>query len=124
LPTNIYYLGKFFQVSPVGISCNCEEAGEGDDVNRFKSKTTLTPCFRPSSCAANSGLSGRFSDAAGWLHHVDCKSSRMFIKGHDNEADFLGLQKLVPHRSLTLSLEPFQFWLRIRGDIRNRKMTP
>jgi hypothetical protein len=44
------------------------------------------------------------------------------LKGHGNEADFLGfLQKLVPHRSLTLPFEPFRFWLRIRGDIRNRK---
>jgi hypothetical protein len=47
------------------------------------------------------------------------------LKGHSNEADFLGfLQKLVPHRSLTLPFEPFRFWLRIRGDIRNRKTTP
>ncbi len=47
------------------------------------------------------------------------------LKGHGNEADFLGfLQKLGPHRSLTLSFEPIRFWLRIRGDIRNRKMTP
>jgi hypothetical protein len=46
------------------------------------------------------------------------------LKGHGNEADFLGfLQKLVPHRSLTLPFEPFQFWLRIRGDIRNQKTT-
>jgi hypothetical protein len=31
-----------------------------------------------------------------------------YIKGHDNEADFLGfLQKLVPHRSLTLPFQPF-----------------
>jgi hypothetical protein len=38
---------------------------------------------------------------------------------------FLGfLQKLVPHRSLTLHFKPFRFWLRIHGDIRNRKMTP
>jgi len=30
------------------------------------------------------------------------------LKGHGNEADFLGfLQKLVPHRSLTLPFEPF-----------------
>ncbi len=44
------------------------------------------------------------------------------LKGHGNEADFLGfLQKLVPHRSLTLPFESFRFWLRIRGDIRNRK---
>ncbi len=48
-----------------------------------------------------------------------------YLKGHGNEADFLGfLQKLVPHRSLTLHFEPFRFWLRIRGDIRKRKTTP
>jgi hypothetical protein len=47
------------------------------------------------------------------------------LKGHGNEADFLGfLQKLVPHRFLTLPFEPFRLWLRIRRDIRNRKMTP
>jgi hypothetical protein len=46
------------------------------------------------------------------------------LKGHGNEADFLGfLQKLVPLRSLTLPFEPFRFWLRIRGYIRNRKTT-
>ncbi len=44
----------------------------------------------------------------------------LHLKGHGNEADFLGfLQKLVPHRSITLPFEPFRFWLRIRGDIRN-----
>jgi hypothetical protein len=47
------------------------------------------------------------------------------LKGHGNEADFLGfLQKMVPHRSLTLPFEPFRFWLRICGDIHNRKTTP
>ncbi len=47
------------------------------------------------------------------------------LKGHGNEAEFLGfLQKSVRHRSLTLHFEPFRFWLRIRGDIRNRKTTP
>ncbi len=47
------------------------------------------------------------------------------LKGHGNEADFLGfLQKLVPHRSLTLPFEPFQFWPRIRGDIHNQESTP
>jgi hypothetical protein len=47
------------------------------------------------------------------------------LKGHGNEADFLGiLQKLVPHRSLTLPFELFRFWLQIRGDIRNQKTTP
>jgi hypothetical protein len=45
------------------------------------------------------------------------------LKGHGNEADFLGfLQKLHTDRSFTLPFEPF--WLRIRGDIRNRKTTP
>jgi hypothetical protein len=49
----------------------------------------------------------------------------LWLKLHGNEADFLGfLQKLVPHRSLTLPFEPFRFWLQIRGDIRNRKTTP
>ena len=47
------------------------------------------------------------------------------LKGHGNEADFLGvLQKSVRHRFLTLHFEPFRFGLRIRGDIRNRKTTP
>jgi hypothetical protein len=47
------------------------------------------------------------------------------LKGHGNEADFLGfLQKSVRRRFLTLHFEPFQFGLRIRGDIRNRKTTP
>jgi len=31
----------------------------------------------------------------------------LFVKGHGNEADFLGfLQKLVPHESLTLPFGP------------------
>jgi hypothetical protein len=43
------------------------------------------------------------------------------LKGHGNEADFLGfLQKSVRHRFLTLHFQPFRFGLRIRGDIRNR----
>ncbi len=46
-------------------------------------------------------------------------------KGHGNEADFLGfLQKLVPHRSLTLPFEPFHFWLRICRDILIEKRIP
>jgi hypothetical protein len=49
----------------------------------------------------------------------------MHLKGHGNEADFLGfLQKSVRRRFLTLHFEPFQFGLRILGDIRNRKTTP
>jgi hypothetical protein len=44
------------------------------------------------------------------------------LKGHGNEADFLGvLQKSFPHESLTLHFELFQFSLRIRGDICNRE---
>jgi hypothetical protein len=51
-----------------------------------------------------------------------CVMLQYRLKGHGNEADFLGFwQKLVPQRSLTLPVEPFRFWLRIRGDIRNRK---
>ncbi len=47
------------------------------------------------------------------------------LKGHGNEADFLGfLQKSVRHKFLTLHFEPFRFGLRIREDIRNRKTTP
>jgi hypothetical protein len=50
---------------------------------------------------------------------------RSSLKGHGNEADFLGfLQKSVQHRFLTVHFEPFRFGLRIRGDIRNRKTTP
>ncbi len=49
----------------------------------------------------------------------------IYLKGHGNEADFLGfLQKSVPHESLTLHFEPFRFSLGIRGDIRNWKTTP
>jgi hypothetical protein len=50
---------------------------------------------------------------------------KLSLKGNGNETDFLGfLQNLVPHESLTLPFDPFRFWLRIRGDIRNRKTTP
>jgi hypothetical protein len=36
------------------------------------------------------------------------------LKGHGNEADFLGfLQKSVRHRFVTLHFEPFRFGLRI-----------
>jgi hypothetical protein len=34
------------------------------------------------------------------------------------------LHKSVWHKSFTVHFEPFQFWLQIRGDIRNRKTTP
>jgi hypothetical protein len=48
--------------------------------------------------------------------------SKAILKGHGNEADFLGFfHKSVPHESLTLPFEPFRFWLRIRGDICNWK---
>ncbi len=47
------------------------------------------------------------------------------LKGHGNEADFLGfLQKWVQHRLFTIHFEPFRYGLRIPGDIRNRKTTP
>ncbi len=56
----------------------------------------------------------------------ECLSERLAnLKGHGNEADFLGfLQKSVRHRLFTVKFEPFRFGLRIRGDIRNRKTTP
>jgi hypothetical protein len=48
----------------------------------------------------------------------------LFLKGTWQWGGFSGvLQKLVPHRSLTLPFEPFQFRLQIRGDIRNWKTT-
>ncbi len=58
-----------------------------------------------------------------WYHWIP--DDNITLKGHGNEADFLGfLQKLGPHRSLTVPFEPFRFWLWICEDIRNRKTTP
>jgi hypothetical protein len=38
------------------------------------------------------------------LSHIFLTYKKCCLKGHGNEADFLGfLQKLVPHRSLTLA---------------------
>ncbi len=49
----------------------------------------------------------------------------IYVKGTWQWGGFSGvLQKLVPYRSLTLPFAPFQFWLQIRGDICNQKMTP
>jgi hypothetical protein len=46
------------------------------------------------------------------LTHSSSLKNHCSLKGHGNEADFLGfLQKLGPHRSLTLPFEPFRFWL-------------
>ncbi len=57
--------------------------------------------------------------------HQPCQDLDYCLKEHGNEADFLGfLHKPVRHWSLTLRFEPFRFWLRIRGDIRNQKTTP
>jgi hypothetical protein len=59
------------------------------------------------------------------LTYYIVKVNCFILKGHGNEADFLGfLQKLVPHESLTIPFEPFRFWLRIRRDIHIRKTTP
>jgi hypothetical protein len=64
----------------------------------------------------------RYSLFPSFLIDLVTEKTQRYLKGHGNEAVFLGfLQKLVPHRSLTLPLEPIRFWLRIRGDIRNRK---
>ncbi len=47
---------------------------------------------------------------------------KLVLKGHDNEADFLGfLHKLVPCESLPLPFEPSRFWLCIHGYICNKK---
>ncbi len=47
------------------------------------------------------------------------------LKGHGNEADFLFFfAEIGSHRFLTVLFEPLRFWLRIRGDIHNRKTTP
>jgi hypothetical protein len=49
----------------------------------------------------------------------------ILLKEHGNKADFPRfLHKSVGHRPLTLHFKPFLFWLRIRWDIRNQKMTP
>jgi hypothetical protein len=59
------------------------------------------------------------------LTYYIVKVNCFILKGHGNEADFLGfLQKLVPHESLTIPFEPFRFWLRIRRDIHIWKTTP
>ncbi len=48
-------------------------------------------------------------------HEVRIGHVQYSLKGHGNEADFLGfLQKSFPHESLTLPFEPFRFSLRIR----------
>jgi hypothetical protein len=62
--------------------------------------------------------------AVDWL--IGCSFQQLiYLKGHGNEADFLGfLQKLVPYESLTLPFRPFRFWLRICGNIHVRKTTP
>ncbi len=76
---------------------------------------------------AHSGAFGLFqvqNDANDLMRPAFYTLTSVILKGHGNETDFLGfLQKLVLHRSLTLPFEPFRFWLRIRGDIRNRKTT-
>jgi len=62
---------------------------------------------------------------SGWMCSLEGRKLLLILNGHGNEADFLGfLQILGPHRSLTLPFEPFRFWLRICGDIPNRKTTP
>jgi hypothetical protein len=43
---------------------------------------------------------------------VELFPKKLALKGHGNEADFLGfLRKLVPHESLTLPFKPFRFLL-------------
>jgi len=83
------------------------------------SPTTISPPTWPASTTRELGYN-RTHQIGG--RTIYAGTLRSFLKGHGNEADFLGfLQKLVPHRSLTL---PFWFRLRIRRDIRKRKTTP
>ncbi len=50
---------------------------------------------------------------------------RFCYSGHGNEPVFpMFLHKSLWTRSLTLTLKPFQFWLRILGDIHIGKSTP
>ncbi len=61
--------------------------------------------------ALGTGLLVRQSTAGGQHDVITGHKYSMIslkLKGHGNEANFLGfLQKLVPHRSLTLPFEPF-----------------
>ncbi len=47
-----------------------------------------------------------------------------FLRGTWQLGGFSGVFADFPHRSLSLPFELFRIWLRIRGDIRNRKTTP
>ncbi len=59
------------------------------------------------------GLSVKLKTQSFFLNHY-------MLKGHGNEADFLGFfQKSVHHESLTLPFEPFRFSLLICGDLHN-----
>jgi hypothetical protein len=53
----------------------------------------------------------------GVFFDIEAKRTPLILKGHGNEPVFpTFLHKSVRHGSLTVLLEPFQFWLRIRGD--------
>ncbi len=60
------------------------------------------------------------------LHFNPNPNTLLFIlKGTWQWGGFSGvLQKVVPHKSLTLLFRPIRFWLRILGDIHIRKTTP
>jgi hypothetical protein len=64
------------------------------------------------------GFSGSATHSVQWrspptsrtFTSVEAAQTPLTVKGHGNEADFLGfLQKLVPHESFTLPFEPFRF---------------
>ncbi len=75
-------------------------------------------------------------DDESWLYGDDSKGEDAteqtghltfspFLKGTWQRGGFSGvLHKSVRHWSLTLHFKLIRFWLRIRGDIRNRKTTP
>jgi hypothetical protein len=68
--------------------------------------------------------STQYISGSGVIFKKCLRNIKFWFKGTWREADFLGfLHKPVRHRFLTLRFEPCRFWLRIRGDIRNRKTT-
>jgi hypothetical protein len=64
------------------------------------------------------------NEALALFFHEICRKNEKVancLKGHGNEADFLGFCR---NWSLTLPFQSFRFWLRIHGNIRNLKTTP
>jgi hypothetical protein len=70
---------------------------------------------------------GNVADFLGFLHKLyiyliySVRNHENISSRGDTPDHFNKLHKLDHHRSLTLPFEPFRFWLRIPGDICNRK---